>query len=184
MTVFSLGFGSSSVYNGGGNQIPINFWEHWPPEAGCIGYTVDDDAIAVKGVITNQAREYLARSVSDGTSIKMVEFSVGSGGYNVAMPVYATDPDPASLELESEIYRATLTATENVTINGMSKSFVGRLSMSSVVGGIGEIGLWAEILSSPYPTEIGSKFLFAICHQPLNVKSLNHVASYRIIVVF
>lgn len=184
MSSFSLGFGSSSSYSGLGNQVSLSFWEHWPPEAGCVGYTLDDDLITVKGIITTVAREYLARSAADGTSIKIVDFSVGSGGYVTSLPLYAKDPDPEAVSLESEIYRGPLTAVENVTINGMAKSFVGRLSLESVVGGIGEIGLWAEIISSPFPTEIGEQFLFALCNQPLNVKSMKHVASYRIIIIF
>lgn len=184
MSSFSLGFSSSSAYQGLGGSLSVNFWEHWPPEAGCMGYTLDDDIITVKGTITTVARQYFARSASDATAVKVVEFSVGSGGYNTVVPLYATDPDPNAVELEFELYRATITAVEEVLVNGTAKSFVGRLPREGLVGGIGEIGLWAEIVYSPYSSEIGEKFLFAVCHQPLNVKTLRHVSSYRIVIAF
>lgn len=185
MASFSLGFSAGSAYQGSGAQLPLNFIPVWPPDAGCTGFAMSGDIITVKGTITTQAREYLARSASDGTSIKIVEFSVGSNGYNPAIPLYATIPNPDDTELEAEIYRNSITAVEqNVLVDGTAKSFVCRLSSDSIVGGIGEIGLWAEVIDSPFSSEIGEKFLFAICHQPLNVKSLRHVASYRIIIAF
>jgi hypothetical protein len=148
---------------------------------GCIGYGLED--VTVEAKLTDIARQYIARSVCDGTCFQITDFAVGSGGYDISYPTHAIEVDPSVTALDAEIYRGQITTVEDVVINGTAKSFVIRLSQSSFSGGIGEIGLFATILDSPeYPSEENTEFLFCVAHQPLNTKTLNHVVTYRIIV--
>ena len=158
------------------------FLAYYPPEAGCIGYDITDSTVEAR--VTTLGRQFIARSIADGTSFLINEFAVGTGGYNPSYPTHATAVVPSATALDAEIYRAALTTTEEVFVNGTAKSYVARIG-TGVQGGIGEIGLFAEILYSPnFPGEVGSQFLFCIAHQPLNTKTVNHVATYRIVVAY
>jgi len=107
---------------------------------------------------------------------------VGTSGYDPANPLSAIAVDPTATGLISEVFRDTIDLVETATLDGTAKSFVARISRDELAAGIGEIALVATILNSPFPFEIGTQFTFAIAHQPLNVKTLNHVVSYRIII--
>ena len=190
MTSFSSAFTSSSAFVGTGAALDSAFVQHWPPEAGCIGFSLSGSALGagaagvstVVAVVTDVARQFMARSLTDGTSIKVVDFAVGTSGYDPANPLSAVIVDPGATALISEVFRDVIDQVETATLDGTAKSFVGRISREELQAGIGEIGLFAEILDSPFPFEVGTKFLFAVAHQPLNVKTDRHVASYRIIV--
>jgi len=182
MTSFYTDFSESSPYIGAGLSLPSSFASFWAPEMGCVGYGLEE--VTVEAKLTDLAMQYIARSICDGTSFRLDTFAVGCGGYDVSYPTRAVEVNSASTDLDAEIYRGAITAVEDVLIDGTSKSFVARLSQASVSGGIGEIGLFATILSSPdYPTEVGGQFLFCMAHQPLNTKTLNHVTTYRVLVV-
>lgn len=189
MASFSSDFTSVSPFIGGGFALDSAFVAHWPPEAGCVGLSVSGSSSSsggsvssVSATVTNLAREYLARSVVDGTSFKITEYAVGTSGYDVGNPLSATLVDPNATSLTSEVYRDTIDLVETATLDGTAKSFVGRISRDELAAGIGEIALFAEILSSPFPSEVGTKFMFAVAHQPLNVKTSSHVVSYRVII--
>lgn len=190
MTSFSSAFSSSTAFISPGASLDAAFVQHWPPEAGCIGLSVSGSALGagassvstVVAAVTDGARQFMARSLTDGTSFRVVEFAVGTSGYDVANPLSAILVDPTATSLASEVFRDVIDQVETATLDGTSKSFVGRIGRDELQAGIGEIGLFAEILDSPFPAEIGTKFLFALAHQPLNVKTDRHVASYRIVV--
>lgn len=190
MTSFSSDFTALGPYVGAGAALDNAFAQHWPPEAGCIGLSLSGGALGigaasvstVVAVVTDQARQLMARSITDGTSFQIVEFAVGTSGYDPANPLSAITVDPTATSLTSEVFRDTIDQVETATLDGTAKSFVGRIARDELEAGIGEVGLYAEILSSPFPFEIGTKFLFAIAHQPLNVKTDRHVVSYRIVV--
>jgi len=187
MASFSSDFSSSSPFVGGGFILDAAFAAHWPPEAGCIGFSVSGSApfggvSSVVASVTDIARQYLARSITDGTSIRITHYAVGTSGYDPANPLSATSVDPTATSLVSEVYRDTIDLVETATLDGTSKSFVARIGRDELAAGIGEIALLAQIIDSPFPFEIGTFFAFAIAHQPLNVKTLNHVTSYRVII--
>jgi len=189
MTSFSSDFTSSSPFVGAGFGLDASFVAYWPPEAGCVGMSVSGtvgpgggSVSTISAVVTDIARQYLARSITDGTSLRITEYAVGTAGYDTGNPLTATLADPTATALISEVYRDTIDLVETATLDGTAKSFVARIARNELAAGIGEIALFAEILSSPFPFEIGSKFMFAVAHQPLNVKTLNHVVSYRVII--
>lgn len=184
MASFSLGFNAFLGYSGAGYNLPSSFFSHFPPEAGCIGLANTGELI-IQARVTDLARQLLARSIATGRmAFQIKEFAVGIGGYDPSHPLSSTLVDPTQQELISEIYRGPIGAVETPLTSGIAKSFVCRLDRDSVQGGIGEIGLIAEIIwSLDFPSEVGTKFLFAAVHQPLNVKTNYHVATYRIVVV-
>lgn len=184
MTSFSSDFSSSSSYVDSGLFLGSDFSAVWPPEAGCIGFSVSGIGSVgpVVAKVTDIAREYMARSVVDGTAYKVGTFAVGSSGYDVSNPLLSTAVDPGAVSLTTEVYRDTIDLVETANLSGTAKAFVCRLSRDDLAAGIGEIALFAEILNSPFSSEIGTFFMFAIAHQPLNVKTYNHVSSYRVII--
>lgn len=188
MTSFSSDFTASSVFVGGGFALDAAFAEHWPPEAGCIGFSVSGSVgpggpvSPVVAAVTDLARHFMARSLTDGTSVRITHYAVGSSGYDPANPLSAIVVDPTATGLISEVYRDTIDLVETATLDGTAKSFVARIARDELAAGIGEIALFATITNSPFTFENGTQFLFAVAHQPLNVKTLNHVVSYRIII--
>jgi len=188
MTSFSSSFGSSSSFTGLGTSLDAAFFAHWPPEAGCLGLSLSGGIGATGGVspisaaVTDIARQFMARSIVDGTSFQVTHCAVGSSGYEVSNPLAALSVDPTATSLVSEVYRKTIDLVETATLDATAKSFVVRIGREDLAAGIGEIALFATIVDSPFITEIGSQFMYAVAHQPLNVKTLNHVVSYRIIV--
>lgn len=188
MTSFSSDFSASSPFVGSGAAFDAAFSSHWPPEAGCIGISVSGfvgpggPVSSIVATVTDLAREFLARAITDGTSIRITHYAVGSSGYDPANPLSAIAVDPVATSLISEVYRDTIDLVETATLDGTAKSFVARIARDELAAGIGEIALFATILSSPFSSEVGTQFMFAVAHQPLNVKTLNHVTSYRIII--
>lgn len=182
MASFTHGFSSALPYTGTGVSYPTSFFAHYPPEAGCIGLSAAD-ALSINAKVTTFAREMVSRSIVDGTSFKITKFSVGIGGYDVSYPIFSTQVDPTAQELIAEVFRKEISLVETPLLSGIAKSFVCRLTKEDIKAGIGEIGLIAEIINSPYSAEIGTEFLFAAVHQPLNAKTLNHVVTYRVVII-
>lgn len=187
MTSFSSDFSSSSPFVGAGRALDAAFAAHWPPEAGCVGLSVSGSVgpggtvSRVVATVTDLARQFLARSLTDGTSFRVTHYAVGTSGYDPANPLSAVAVDPGATGLVSEVFRDTIDLVETATLDGTAKSFVARLSRDELAAGIGEIALFATILASPFSFEVGTRFMVAVAHQPLKVKTLNDVVSYRII---
>lgn len=80
-----------------------------------------------------------------------------------------------------------LTQTQKSYINyenptGKTAIFNCRLNPTEAIAGLGEIGLWGEVLNSTTPSEIGEVFLFSVGHFPLQVKTRRQASVYRMIV--
>lgn len=186
MASFTSSFSASSPFVGGGVSTSTGFAQHWPPEAGCVGLSLGGvsgplSVSSVTATVTDRARTLVARSITDGTSIKITSFAVGTGGYDVSNPLSALTVDPMDTSLSAEVFRDIINKVETATLDNTSKAFVGRIGPTELEAGIGEVALFAEILSSPFPAEVGTTFMFAVAHQPLNVKTRSHVVSYRIV---
>ena len=177
-------------YVGSGSDSHVTWLALYPPSRGCLGFGGFGSPLPSGGIVTDvearvtiQARQMVARSIIDGTSFKIVEMAVGSGGYDVGDATQAILIDPTVTALDNEIFRKPIDQIEFPT-SLASRSFVCRFSADSFAGGVGELGLYAEILSSPNVAEIGTKFLFAIAHMGLTTKTNHHATSYRIIITF
>jgi hypothetical protein len=141
----------------------------------------------VDAEITNYARRLIARGMTDGTAIQIIDFSLGQGGldpfdYETATPV---NPDAQQLELPLIITPATGPAptvpgakpiTEYERPNEHAGCAYCQLDVQDQLDGdtnatLSEIGIWGQIIWSPYTIEIGDTFLAAIGHFPLICKT-------------
>lgn len=151
--------------------------------------------------LTYTARHYLARGLTDGTSIQAVEFTIGQGGidpfdYRVAIPV---SPESANLEnpialgpyvpVTDVIGAKTITKYE-VPKDGSSCVYCLLDSLEPPAAGSGflsEIGIWAKIAYSPFTFETTppeNTFLAAVGHFPLIVKNSSMQYALRVNINF
>lgn len=134
--------------------------------------------------VTTIARRYLARKTIDGMSFKVTEFSLGQGGadpfdYKIAIPV---NPGAQSLEIPIALPPKAITEYERPNpSSGCAYCLVESGEANEVLS---EIGIWAEILWSPYTAEIGTVFLAAIAHFPIVCKNPSMNYAFRVNVQF
>lgn len=181
-------WGTYGRYVGSGLDAGIHWSGVYPPNLGCLGFGSYGSPTPSGGIVSDiearvtlQARQWISRSILDGTSFKIVEMAVGGGGYDVADPTQGLRIDETSVSLVNEIFRRAIDQIELPT-SLATRSFVCRFDQNTFTGGVGELGLYAEILSSPVPAEIGTKFLFAVAHMGLNTKTAHHICTYRVFV--
>jgi alpha-tubulin suppressor-like RCC1 family protein len=129
--------------------------------------------------LTNAATFYMNRAAGDGTLYAVTEFSIGVGGYDVNAPGSVTAVNPADVTLLSEVYRAPLTHLQySAPAPPWNVQYWCRVPRGMALHGIGEVGLWAKILWSPFPWEIDTFFLFAIQHHACHVRHHDAVGLY------
>ena len=137
--------------------------------------------------LTNEARTNFALSTMGEVSFIVKGFAVGREGYNDAKPVKIDPLDPSLTTLGDQFFpvlgtRKAFEAIENPTPATVVVNC--RLASTEAVAGLGEIGLWAEIVDSINPINIGDEFLMAIAHYPIQTKTLRQSVVYRIIIQF
>lgn len=158
-----------------------------------IGRHVAADCVIFDGVpnsvvalITNTARTNLARQMVEGLAFIVSRFQVGRGGYDPADPTQSTAPNPAAVALIDPIWPSPTTYHPIDSVeypNNESVAWLCRLETTEALVGIGELGLWAQITASPLnPAEVGTWFLFAIAHMPMQAKAIQQVYGWRIAV--
>lgn len=147
-----------------------------------------DTPDSVLATLTEVGRSQLARSTLGEVSFKVVGFAVGREGYNDANPV-KIDPINASLTaLEDQIFPVTpgeykaFESTERPSPKTLVLNC--RLAQDEAVAGLGELGIYAQIVDSVVPSEIGDEFLFAVAHMPIITKVLQQVIVFRLIIQF
>jgi len=123
----------------------------------------------VDAEMTYQARYLMARGMTDGTSLRMVQFSVGQGGfdpfnYRIALPV---NPDVTSLY--DQVFTDVIDYYEYP--NPQNACAYCLLEQSEANYTLGEVGVWSEIQNSPIPTENGQVILTSVGHFPLIAKA-------------
>ena len=115
-------------------------------------------------------------------------FAVGREGYDDSNPVKITAIDPSLTALEDQFFptvgtRKAFESFETPTPKTLVVNC--RLASDESVAGLGEIGLWAEIIESTVsPAEIGTEFLMAVAHFGLQTKTLRQAILYRFIIQF
>lgn len=142
---------------------------------------------SIQAFWTDQARELLARVTIGQVTFQVVGFSVGRGGYD-------TDPTqviPLDTSLTALIDQVYPDVTGYQALQEMdqptptSAVYVCRLPNTPVPSnadyGLGELGLWAQILTSNNPAEVGQVFLFAVAHFPIRAKTNLDAWLYRVV---
>jgi hypothetical protein len=134
----------------------------------------------VTGIIT--------RSTSEGIIYAVTEFAIGTGGYTPTTPTAVVPVNPADTALANEIYRGRISHLtsdiDNYPADPWEVTYWCRVPREEAIEGIGEVGLFAEILWSPVPAEIGTKFLFALMHMPCQCRHSRTVHLYRLTIEY
>jgi len=150
---------------------------------------ITDPSGEIEAFLTDAARNYIARAINGEVSIHVVGFSAGRGGYNPADPVADVTPvNTADTALIDQVYPDT---TGNAALetpeepNFSTIVYNCRLAATPIADnsdfGLGEIGLWAEVVYAVNPMEIGTVFLYAISHMPVRAKTRRDVQLYRLV---
>lgn len=147
---------------------------------------VPNDVLAA---LTDGGRNLIARSMLEGLAFRVVGFRVGRGGYDPLNPLNAQALNGADVELLDPMWPTVLLPPETIARyeapNDYGMSFLCRVPSADAIAGIGEFGVYAEILSSPVtPAEVGDIHLFAHMHRPLHGNTLQDVLVWRLCVQF
>ena len=136
--------------------------------------------------LTDEARTNFAQSTLGLVSFKLAGFAVGRGGYDSVNPVHVVAIDGSSTSLIDKYFPVTgiktLETIETPTISTIVANC--RLAKDEAISALGEIGLWAEIVYSIVPSDIGRQFLMAVAHFPIVTKTLRQAILYRMIIQF
>lgn len=139
----------------------------------------------VDAEITSRARAFLARAPVDGTSIKMIEFSLGSGGleffnYQATVPV-----NPDAIDLDIPLVPAVVKPIDHYeSPNPQSGCCYCIVDASEANDLLSEIAIWGTVVRSPRVHEIGMRFCAAIAHFPLVAKNDSMRYGFRVNVQF
>lgn len=137
--------------------------------------------------LTDAGRNLLARASFGDVSFKVSGFAVGQGGYNDTNPIQTIPINTAGSNL---LYQFFPTSGSQKNVAGFEyptpKTLVVncRLADTEAIAGLGEIGLWVEILDSSVPAEIGAKILFAVGHFGIMTKTARQAILYRFVIQF
>lgn len=131
---------------------------------------------------------YIDRSKADGTIYAITEFAVGSGGFVPATPTSVVPVNTADTALINEVYRARIAKitydTTNYPVDPWEVTYWCRVPPEVAIAPIGELGLFAEIIWSPIPAEIGTKFLFALLHMPCQCRHKQTAHFYQVTIEY
>jgi hypothetical protein len=132
----------------------------------------------VDATVTSLGRQLLARGSMDGTSLKAIEFSVGTGGFNPFNYTEATPANPEVQTLDSSVFTDTIDEMERP--NPECACFYCVLETGEANSTLGEIGIWSVIQNSPIPGENGTVMLYAIGHFPMKPKNTTMRMAFRV----
>lgn len=137
-------------------------------------------------ILTDEARTKFAQMTLGLLSFKIKGFAVGRSGYIDLNPVKITPIDGSLMDLEDHFFPAIgIKLVETIETPTLSTVVANcRLAKDDAVAGLGEIGVWAEIVYSLAPSEIGDTFLMAVSHFPIVTKTLRQAILYRMIIQF
>lgn len=147
-----------------------------------------DTPDSVLASLTEIGRTQLSRSTLGEVSFRAVGFAVGREGYDDSNPVKIDPINPSLTSLQDQIFPTTpgdIKLLESIERPSPKTLVLNcRLAQSEAVAGLGELGVWAEIVDSNVPSEIGDRFLFAVSHMPIITKVQQQVIVFRLIVQF
>jgi len=131
-------------------------------------------------LLTDAADTFIARAAGgDGTVYAVLEFGVGNSGYDPLDPKTIVPVVKADVALINEIARFPITkVTTDYTSTPKHVYYWCRVPAGAAIDRIGEVGLFAQILDSPFPAEIGTWFLFGILHMPVQCRHQDAVHLY------
>lgn len=154
---------------------------------------ITDPSDSIQAFLTDLARQYLARAINGELVMRVTGFSAGRGGYDPLDPVKVLPIVGTETDLDDPVYPTPLTRDSNVQfeVPGTIGTLVVDCRLpatnlpSSADYGLGEVGVWATIIESQSnPLEIGTEFLFSLCHFPIRAKTNRDVFLFRVVTQF
>lgn len=150
--------------------------------------TPDPLDLRMTDLATAPVTGYITRSASEGIIYAVTEFAIGTGGYNPTTPTTVLPVSTAAIGLTNEVYRAPISHltydVDNYPADPWEVTYWCRVPREAAIEAVGEIGLFAEIIWSPVPAEIGTKFLFALMHMPCQCRHSRTVHLYRLTIEY
>jgi hypothetical protein len=138
-------------------------------------------SIAVTDGPSPSGSTIMTRSIGDGTIYAILEFGIGSGGYTPTDPKTAVAVVSTDSALLAEEARYPITAvTFDLDSSPQKVQYWCRVPKGDPPAAIGEVALYATFLSSPFPAEIGTDFMFAKMHIPAQTRHPNCVQLFVI----
>lgn len=136
----------------------------------------------VVGLVTNQAKEYLAATVTTSFHFIVNQFSVHNSGHDPNSANIARTPNPYTTSPSEPLYGPAHLASRSV--KGYVQQFDLKLAKHDAIGEISQYCLWATVTASPTggpPVAVGSMFLYAVANRPLFIKSYEeHECSIKV----
>ncbi len=133
----------------------------------------------VEAVTTALARQLMARSTIDGTSLRAVEFSVGEGGFDPFNYTRIVPVNPDATGLDLSVFTDTIDEYEQPNERCACHYCVLENGEANTI--LGEVGIWSIIMNSPVPGENGTMILSAIGHFPAKPKNSDMQMAIRVI---
>lgn len=143
----------------------------------------------IQAEVTDIGRQYTARSFMGQIVFQAVGFSVGRGGYQAdptqVVPLTGAETaliDPVYPDAVGGIAPFDLIEEPTIASRVYDCRLAATLSPSNADYGLGEIGIWATILVSNIPAEVGTTFLLALAHMPIRCKTNRDAYLLRVVV--
>lgn len=145
------------------------------------------DDIAAR--LTDGGRNAVARSIlpGEGYTFTLSGFQVGRAGYQQINPVKVEAVTPSDTALTDPVFPVSgiqpFVSIETIIAPNVVAP-VCRIDPSDLDAnyGLGELGIFATVLTSNTPSEVGQDFLFALAHFPLLSKTPSHTLVWRVII--
>ena len=125
--------------------------------------------LRVDAELTTEARRLTARGATDGTALKVKEFSVGTGGFDPVDYTAALPVNPDAQALHNQVFSDTVDRIARASQN--VRSYDCLLESGEANNTLGEVALWTDVYNSPGDPIDGTTVCFAIGHFPLLAKN-------------
>jgi hypothetical protein len=131
-----------------------------------VGYVPPREAEAepMACTVTTVGEANIARSISDRLVWVVDQYQVGKGGYQADNPAVVRPVEPADATLEQPLWTGSVAKAVK---NGWSATYYCAVPPDVISDPIGEVMLWARIVSSNNPGDVvGTRFPLAVGHFP------------------
>lgn len=155
--------------------------------------SLSDPSGDISAQLTSKARELIARATLGEVVFIVRGFGLGRSGYNPSNVVEALPTDPETTELADKVFPTSSPLDYEEFVSTESPSNTVRVYNCRVEANpnpgnadyaLGEIGLYAEVLKSTDPAEVGEVFLYAVSHFPVVCKTRRDTLLRRVVVSY
>lgn len=152
-----------------------------------------DPSADIIALLTDEGRTLIARATLGEVVFKVLGFAVGRGGYDPSDPVQTLPIVTSDTELTDKVFPDATPLTYETFISTEEPTHSVRVYNCRVGAdpfpgnadyGLGELGLYGEIIKSSVPSEVGQTFLFAISHFPIMCKTRRDTFLRRVVVSY